>query len=151
MQERPPIYLVCTTTQETEVLQTVLHFIGESYLIVKLETLQDKINELNPLCVILGDNNSTFDDCLKRFPKTPFINLSGEVANADSNHIGVLNFPIVYSELTQLLHICQTFLNPSHQLSRVNKFLISSLVGKGNRIQEIRYLIEQVADRTQMC
>jgi len=146
MQERPPIYLVCTTAQETEVLQTVLHFIGESYLIVKLETLQDKINELNPLCVILGDNNSAFDDCLKRFPKTPFINLSGDVANADSNHIGVLNFPIVYSELTQLLHICQTFLNPVHQLSRVNKFLISSLVGKGSRIQEIRYLIEQVAD-----
>jgi len=146
MQQRPPIYLVCTTAQETEVLQTVLHFIGESYLIVKIENLQDKVNELNPLCVISGSENNNFDEGLKHFPKTAFISLSGEVACVDSNHIGVLNFPIVYSELTQLLHICQAFLNPAHKLSKVNKFLISSLVGKGSRIQEIRYLIEQVAD-----
>ena len=146
MQERPPIYLVSTTIQETEVLQTVLHFIGENYIVVKLESLQDKINELNPLCVIVGSNNVAFDDCLKRFPKTAFINLSGKVVNIDSNHIGVLNFPIVYSELTLLLHICQTFLNPAHKLSKISKYLTSSLVGKGPRIQDIRYLIEQVAD-----
>jgi len=146
MQQRPPIYLVCTTAQETEVLQTVLHFIGESYQIVKIENLQDEVNELNPLCVISGSENNDFDEVLKCFPKTAFISLSGEVTCIDSNHIGVLNFPIVYSELTQLLHICQAFLNPAHKLSKVNKFLISSLVGKGPRIHEIRYLIEQVAD-----
>ena len=146
MPQRPPIYLVCTTVQETEVLQTVLHFIGETYLVVNAENLQNEVNELNPLCVISGSENNNFNDCLKNFPRTAFINLSGEVVSTDNNHIGVLNFPVVYSELTQLLHICQAFLNPAHKLSKVNKFLMSSLVGKGSRIQEIRYLIEQVSD-----
>ena len=76
----------------------------------------------------------------------PFINLSGEVDNIPSSHIGILNLPIVYAELTQLLHYCQTFQNPQHQLNKANKYLISSLVGKGLRIQEIRYLVEQVAE-----
>ena len=76
----------------------------------------------------------------------PFISLSGEVDNIHSNHIGMLNLPIVYAELTQLLHYCQTFQNPQHQLNKANKYLISSLVGKGLRIQEIRYLVEQVAE-----
>jgi sigma-54 specific flagellar transcriptional regulator A len=146
MQQRPPIYLICMTEQEAEVLKTVLHFIGETFLIVDIDSLQDKINELNPLCIISGCQNNGFSALLKNFPKTPFINLSEQLSITDSNYIGMLSLPIIYSELTHLLHICQAFINPSHHLSKVNKYLISSLVGKGARIQEIRYLIEQVAE-----
>jgi len=146
MLQRPPIYLVDTTAQQVEVLQTVLHFVGEAYQTVALENLAKQVEQTAPLCVIYGNQHEQLDALLNRFAKTPFISLSGQVASVDSNHIGVLNLPIVYSELTQLLHYCQTFLNPNHKLSKANKYLITSLVGKGLRIQEIRYLVEQVAE-----
>ena len=146
MQQRQPIYLVDMTAQQTEILQTVLHFVGESYLTVDVEDLGKHVSQLPPLAVIYSNRENNLAAVAQHFPKVPFITLSGEVTNINSNHIGVLNLPIVYSELTQLLHYCQTFLNPNHQLNKANKYLISSLVGKGLRIQEIRYLVEQVAE-----
>ena len=146
MPQRPPIYLVDTTAQQVEILQTVLHFVGEAYQTVAVEQLAQQVEQQAPLCVIYGNQREQLDALLNSFAKTPFISLSGQVASVDSNHIGVLNLPIVYSELTQLLHYCQTYSNPNHKLSKANKYLITSLVGKGLRIQEIRYLVEQVAE-----
>ena len=146
MPQRPPIYLVDTTAQQVEILQTVLHFVGEAYQTVAVEQLAQQVEQQAPLCVIYGNQHQQLDALLSSFAKTPFISLSGQVASVDSNHIGVLNLPIVYSELTQLLHYCQTYSNPNHKLSKANKYLITSLVGKGLRIQEIRYLVEQVAE-----
>lgn len=146
MPQRPPIYLVDTTAQQVEILQTVLHFVGEAYQTVAVEHLAQQVEQQAPLCVIYGNQREQLDALLNSFAKTPFISLSGQVASVDSNHIGVLNLPIVYSELTQLLHYCQTYSNPNHKLSKANKYLITSLVGKGLRIQEIRYLVEQVAE-----
>ncbi|WP_160060487.1 sigma-54 dependent transcriptional regulator [Psychromonas sp. L1A2] len=143
---RPPIYLVDMTAQQTEILQTVLHFVGESYLTVNIDDLSTHVNQSLPLAVILSNQDNNLSAIASDFPKVPFISLSGEVDNIHSNHIGMLNLPIVYAELTQLLHYCQTFQNPQHQLNKANKYLISSLVGKGLRIQEIRYLVEQVAE-----
>lgn len=146
MQQRPPIYLVNTTEQQAEVLQTVLHFVGETYKTVSTDNLLQQVNDLEPLCVIYGKDDTQFARHLLNLPKTAFISLFGQVLSTEGNHIGVLSLPIVYSELTQLLHYCQAFLNPTHKLNKANKYLISSLVGKGLRIQEIRYLIEQVAE-----
>jgi len=146
MQQRPPIYLVGTTVKQTEILSTVLHFVGESFQTITIEDLSDKISEMLPLVVIYGEQYEQFDVVLRSFPKVAFISLSGQALEADKNHIGVLNLPIVYSELTQLLHYSQTFSHPNHQLNKANKYLVSSLVGKGIRIQEIRYLVEQVAE-----
>ena len=146
MQQRPPIYLVDATECQVSALETVLHFVGESYQSVSFELLRKQVSELNPLCVIYGGPDHQFESLLRDLPKTALISLSGQVAATDSNHIGVLSLPIVYSELTQLLHYCQAFINPNHKLNKANKYLIASLVGKGLRIQEIRYLVEQVAE-----
>ncbi|WP_268892987.1 hypothetical protein [Psychromonas sp. L1A2] len=86
-------------------------------------------------CYFLSNQDNNLSAIAIDFSKVPFINLSGEVDNIPSSHIGILNLPIVYAELTQLLHYCQTFQNPQHQLNKANKYLISSLVGKGLRIQ----------------
>jgi len=146
MQQRASIYLVDTTTEQTAILETVLQFVGETYQIVSIEDLEDQLADSPALAIIYGDQASHLAAALLQFPKIPFISLSGDVTDLESNHIGVLSVPIVYSELTQLLHYCQNFLNPNHQLSKANKYLITSLVGKGRRIQEIRYLVEQVAE-----
>ncbi|RBW47421.1 sigma-54-dependent Fis family transcriptional regulator [Psychromonas sp. B3M02] len=146
MQQRASIYLVDTTAEQTAILETVLQFVGETYQIINFEDLEQQLTQSPALAVIYGDQASHLSAALAAFPKVPFISFSGDVTDLDGNHIGVLSVPIIYSELTQLLHYCQNFLNPNHQLSKANKYLITSLVGKGQRIQEIRYLVEQVAE-----
>ena len=123
MQQRPPIYLVDATECQVSALETVLHFVGESYQSVSFELLRKQVSELNPLCVIYGGPDHQFASLLHDLPKTALISLSGQVAATDSNHIGVLRLPIVYSELTQLLHYCQAFINPNHKLNKANKYL----------------------------
>lgn len=72
--------------------------------------------------------------------------LNSEESNTQSNHIGNLELPIIYAKLTQLLYRCQTFNDSSNKVKKANKYLLSSLIGRGKRIQEIRYLVEQVAE-----
>lgn len=146
MQERPPLYLVEVSEQQATTIETVLHFVGETFQRVSADELASEVEKLNPLAVIFGGEESQLQTLLSSLPEVAFISLTGKVDSLDSNHIGVLNLPIVYSELTQLLHYCQTFNSPHHKPSKANKYLVASLVGKGMRIQEIRYLVEQVAD-----
>ena len=146
MEYRAPIYLVDTDQEQYNTLATVLAFIGETCEPLKRSELSKKITELNPLCVICSEALSTDFDLFNAFPDTAFVTFSGQVSNTQSNYIGVLEQPIIYPELMQLLHHCQTFNDASHKLKKTNKYLLSSLVGRGKRIQEIRYLVEQVAD-----
>ncbi|WP_019613200.1 sigma-54 dependent transcriptional regulator [Psychromonas ossibalaenae] len=146
MEQRAPIYLVHTSREEYDTLTTVLHFIGETSESVDSADLSEKINHINPLCVIWGGEHAPSDEVFNRLSETPFLTLSGAPVKNDSNHIGVLTIPVVYAELTQLLHYCQSFHNPAKKLKKANKYLMSSLVGRGLRIQEIRYLVEQVSD-----
>ena len=145
MESRSPIYLLGTSQEQYDTLATVLHFVGETCELVSKANLLSKINEHNPLCVI-GDKTMSSDlELFNDFPETAFISLSGEELEAQNNHIGVLNLPIVYANLTQLLHHCQTFNGASKKSKNTNKHLLSSLIGRGKFIHEIRYLIEQVA------
>ncbi len=146
MESRSPIYLVDTSQEQYDTLATVLHFIGETCEAVASVDLLNKVNEHNPLCIILGGAIASSEDLFKDFSNTPFLTLSGQVTSTERNHLGVLSLPIVYAELTQLLHYCQSFHNPDKKLQKANKYLMSSLVGRGLRIQEIRYLVEQVSD-----
>ena len=146
MEFRSPIYLVDTSQEQYDKLATVLHFVGEACESVARADLLNRVSELNPLCIICGESASSALKLLNDFPNTAFLTLSGEVDNTKSNHIGVLNLPVVYAQLTQLLHHCQTFNSSGQKLKKVNRHLLSSLVGQGLRIQEIRYLVEQVAE-----
>ncbi len=142
MEPRAPIYLVDLDKEQSETLTTVLHFIGENCQNISNEQLLSNVNQQKPLAVIVNEVNV---ELFKNFPKTPFLTISGEQSKA-TNHVGILTLPIVYAELTQSLHYCQSFHNPGKQLQKANKYLTSSLVGRGLRIQEIRYLVEQVSD-----
>ena len=146
MECRSPIYLVDTNQDQYDTLATVLHFIGETCEAVPSAGLANKVNENSPLCIIFGGETHSSETIFEDFPKTPILTLSGQVTSTEKNHIGLLRLPVVYAELTQLLHYCQSFHNPNKKLHKANKYLMSSLVGRGLRIQEIRYLIEQVSD-----
>lgn len=146
MQDRPPLYLVEVSEQQATSIETVLHFVGETFQRISAKDLAKEVETLAPLAIIFGGEEEALAALLASLPQVAFISLTGKVDSLDSNHIGILNLPIVYSELTQLLHYCQTFNSPLHKPSKANKYLVASLVGKGMRIQEIRYLVEQVAD-----
>ncbi|MCG6202443.1 sigma-54 dependent transcriptional regulator [Psychromonas antarctica] len=145
MESRAPIYLVDTSQVQYDTLATVLHFIGETCKAITAVELSAKVNELSPLCIISGAGSPP-EQFFKEFANTPILTLSGQVDSTQKNHIGVLSLPIVHAELTQLLHYCQSFCNPGKKLHKASKYLMSSLVGRGLRIQEIRYLVEQVSD-----
>ncbi len=49
MPQRPPIYLVDTTAQQVDILQTVLHFVGEAYQTVAVEQLAQQVEQQAPL------------------------------------------------------------------------------------------------------
>ena len=144
MSERAPIYLVAVEPKQAEVLTTVLHFVGEQCEIVEGEKLEAHVSTCKPLAIIYGEVIS--DSLLKNFSKVPFLTLEGTDGEPKDNHLGILSLPIVYVQLTQLLHYCQSFHNPGKKSHKAHSYLTKSLVGRGLRIQEIRYLIEQVSD-----
>jgi len=145
MESRAPIYLVGTSLEENETLTTVLRFVGEDCERVSVSDLSLIAAQRKPLCIILGEDVDPQSDLLNEFSNTAFLTINKELDNSFPNNIGRIEVPIVYSKLTQLLHSCQAFNDSTHQLKKANKYLVSSLVGRGQRIQEIRYLIEQVA------
>ncbi|GLS89413.1 sigma-54-dependent Fis family transcriptional regulator [Psychromonas marina] len=144
MEERAPVYLVAMEAKQFDVLKTVLHFVGEACEAVEKACLSKRVDERKPLAIIYGD--ALPEEISTRFSQLPFLTLQGVKALSLNNHIGTLTLPIVYEQLTQLLHYCQSFHNPGKKLQKSNNYLTKSLVGRGARIQEIRYLIEQVSD-----
>jgi sigma-54 specific flagellar transcriptional regulator A len=144
MQQRAPVYLVDIEPKQSETIKTVLQFVGEQCEVIESDNLLNSVNDCKPLAVIYGGSISAA--LLKNFSKVPFLTLSGVESELKDNHLGLLTLPIVYEQLTQLLHYCQSFHNPGKKLQKANSYLTKSLVGRGLRIQEIRYLIEQVSD-----
>lgn len=146
MQQRCPIYLVGTNQRQFDTLATVLNFIGETCESVSESDLSTKISEQLPQCIIMGELISEPRELMSAFPHNAFVTLSDQTFDGANNHIGVLALPVEYEKLTQLLHHCQSFNSSDKKMPKANKYLVSSLVGRGLRIQEIRYLVEQVAD-----
>ena len=144
MEKRAPVYLVAMEQQQANILETVLHFVGEQCEIVNSENLLASVNQRKPLVIIYGQTLPP--SFLKTFARLPFLTLDSTACQPQHNHLGKLSLPIVYEQLTQLLHYCQSFHNPGQKLQKSNSYLTKSLVGCGLRIQEIRYLIEQVSD-----
>lgn len=144
MQERAPIYLVAVEAKQENILKTVLNFVGEQCDVVESENLLKRVNECKPLAVIYGGIISP--SLLNSFPKLPFLTLKETKDAPQNNHLGLLNLPVSYEQLTQLLHYCQSFHRPAKKLQKASNYLTKSLVGCGTQIQEVRYLIEQVAD-----
>ncbi|WP_435237078.1 sigma-54 dependent transcriptional regulator [Psychromonas sp. PT13] len=145
MECRSPIYLVDINQAQYNALSTVLQFIGETCQSLSSNELTESIQHVNPLCVICGSSETESLNLLTMYSNTAFITTSLTLNTNESNYIGALDLPVSQGQLTQLLHHCQTFNDASKQFKKTNKYLLSSLVGRGKRIQEIRYLVEQVA------
>lgn len=148
--------LVCSSNSVyLESLSTILDFIGETVI------TSNSIKELEALIVgqetiyrsiIIDHQVSNFNESLiTELPKQPFLIVGddvGHLANNYPNVIGALPYEVKYAKLTQELHNCQDFLNKrpaTHAVSGSSSMLFRSLVGRSDNIQNVRVLIEQVA------
>ncbi len=147
MDELRQILIVDDQLSRQQQLTTVLDFIGESCQNISLKELENYKESASCLCIVVGDTQIDPEQLITEYPALPFLTLGQNIGAHVSNHIGNIEEPFNYRELTQQLHFCQTYLDKivSGQKTGLSSHLFRSLVGKGGAIQEVRHLIEQVA------
>jgi len=146
------ILIVDNDAPRTEQMITVLTFIGEHFSHSSQEQLTNGlINKDHLLTVILsGDLTASSVALVKANPEIPFILhdvLDANVLNACVNVIGCLSMPLNYAQLTELIHHCHQYHNklPRSGRAHTSSPLFRSLVGVSKPMNEVRFLIEQVA------
>jgi sigma-54 specific flagellar transcriptional regulator A len=134
-------------------LEVIVGFLGCQWQSGKLEDCLSFLeSDTGALTLVIVGNvaETNIDELLKSNPAMPFI--FTQIHSEDSlpslpNMIGILGKDGTYDGFLQLLRYCQAFnsLNKNKKKSTHARRLLKLLVGKGNAIQEVRHLIEQVA------
>ncbi|NRA83792.1 MAG: sigma-54-dependent Fis family transcriptional regulator [Gammaproteobacteria bacterium] len=154
MQASDTILICGTNSQQVQQLTTIFEFIGESVICIdglvelakKLESTRSEIYRTVILDSSVSDNGNEISG---QFPLQPFLIIApNDKVELTTNLIGCILVPFKYAQLTQELHNCQDFINKRPSLSPIagtSSMLFRSLVGRSERIQDVRILIEQVA------
>lgn len=149
MSNTPLLYIVDEQSARSNRLSTVLSFINEPHQLVSLPQLQQGISSDQAAVVLLGALDSQqHADILAKYPATAFLLLGENLQPLlrFANAVGLLSEPFAYATLTQLLRDCQQYhrLLPMHrQHESVVKF--DGMVGSSELMQQVRFLIQQVA------
>ena len=153
MQDQKHILVVDNQSARQEQLATVLAFIGEHYHCCKEEAVEQYLAEHQQVLTIIlsGDLSESLANIVKKYPAYPFIIHDVVDAHAIADRVNVLGevtTPLNYAQLTQMIHHCHQYHNklPNQRIkSAGNSLLFRSLVGASNAMQQVRFLIEQVA------
>lgn len=154
MQVQKHIIVVDNDIQRRTQIETILSFVGESFSSYNENELlsQPQLASTALMILINGSVSAQILEFIKQQPATPFIGhdlLDEKELVGLMNVIGHLPVPLNYAKLTELIHHCHQYKNklPSktNQGSR-NNSLFRSLVGPSQAMQQVRFLIEQVAN-----
>jgi len=146
------ILVVDNDAARSQQLNTVLAFVGEHFILCPQEQATEMlVDSSHILTVILTGNVS--DECatlIKENPRLPFILhdvLDASELAININVIGTLSSPLNYAQLTELVHHCHQYHNklPRTGGKLGSSVLFRSLVGSSKSMNEVRFLIEQVA------
>ncbi len=153
MQGQKIIIIVDSDIDRREQLETVLSFVGEHHVCCSVESLASTFANVElPLTVILtGVLDEQAVAFVKANPTCPFV--LHDVVDDHSlanciNIIGQLSKPLNYAQLTEIIHHCHQYHNKLPNKSAKNAAradAFRSLVGASKAMQEVRFLIEQVA------
>ena len=134
-------------------LETIVGFLGCQWQSGELDDCMSFLesDSVEITLVIAGDINGQDPKALlEKHPNIPFI--FTQAHNEEDlpilpNMIGILGKDGTYEGFLQLLRFCQSFNSLYKNVKKSNhaQTLIRLLVGKGDAIQEVRHLIEQVA------
>jgi sigma-54 specific flagellar transcriptional regulator A len=152
MQGQKNILVVDNDAARRHQIETVLAFVGENFHVLAEDEIDKHIAEIpNILAIILcGDISSKLQSIIKSQPACPFIYhdiIDKKQLNGYVNVIGELTTPLNYAQLTELVHHSHQYHNklPSKRGVNCPDSLFSSLVGTSEPMQQVRFLIEQVA------
>lgn len=152
MQGQKHILVVDNDAARRQQIETVLAFVGEHFNVCAENEIDKSLAEIpNVLTVILcGDISIKLQNVIKSHPTYPFIYhdiIDKKQLNGYVNVIGELTTPLNYAQLTELVHHSHQYHNnlPSKRNASSPNSLFRSLVGTSEPMQQVRFLIEQVA------
>lgn len=152
MQSQKHILVVDNDAQRRHQIETVLAFVGEHfYGIAEQQLAKYLTNKPSVLTVIIcGNISASLQAIIQQYPTCPFVYhdvLDKHAVTGFANIIGELTTPLNYAQLTELIHHSHQYHNnlPTKRHSNHSATLFSSLVGISDAMQQVRFLIEQVA------
>lgn len=133
-------------------LATVLSFVGEHFLQCSQEQITPFFQKSERLLTVIltGELSSSLVKVVEENPRVPFLLydvVDASVLNRYVNVIGDIATVLNYAQLTELIHHCHHYYNklPRNGSHLRSSILFRSLVGTSKAMNEVRFLIEQVA------
>lgn len=133
-------------------LATVLSFIGEHFVQCSQAEIAPCFSENEHLLTVIltGELSPLTVEVVKENPKVPFLLYDVFDESVLSNYvnvIGTITTILNYAQLTELIHHCHHYHNklPRSGNHLSSSMLFRSLVGTSKSMNEVRFLIEQVA------
>ena len=145
----PKLYILDQQDQRANRLQVILSFVAEAHERVSEAELVAALTQEPKAVVVLGALTSqNHEAIIEAHPAAAFL-LLGETLKPflrHANAVGLLTEPFAYASLTQQLRDCQEYhrLLPGQRFHEVSgKFV--GMVGSTSPMQQVRFLIQQVA------
>lgn len=151
MSDVATILILDENERRASLLQGILTFIGEQAEVVSEQQFNQKCTPEDAVtCCILGALSSAqHEEIVKSQPAIPFILLGDTLKYLfeQKNVIGLIAEPFTYPVITQQIRDCQEYkrLMPKLRMSDGTKF--DGLIGNTEPMNEIRFLISQVASK----
>jgi sigma-54 specific flagellar transcriptional regulator A len=143
------LYILDQQEQRAQRLSIVLGFVSESHQIVDQAELWQILSRDPKTVVLLGALvDQQHEAFISQHPATAFL-LLGETLKPllqHANVVGLLTEPFAYVSLTQHLRDCQEYqrLLPGQRLHELQHRFVG-MVGTSAQMQQVRFLIQQVA------
>lgn len=153
MHGQKQILIVDNDAVRRQQIETVLAFVGEHFVSCAEDELFSVFKQTtNVLTVIFAGNVShSAAQLIANNPRCPFVLhdvLDQNSVASYANVIGELSVPLNYAQLTEQIHHCHQYHNKlptKGQGKSGNTKLFRSLIGVSKPMQQVRFLIEQVA------
>ncbi|MEE2001210.1 sigma-54 dependent transcriptional regulator [Alkalimonas sp. MEB108] len=148
MRATPKLYLVDGNIPRQQRLSAILDFVLEPHQIIDFAELLACLQQPEPAVVLLGQLDEAPQALIEQFPATAFLVLDGtqDALLQFGNVVALLTEPFRYDSLTQSLRDCQEYhrLLPGQQRLDQAARLVD-MVGSAEPMQQLRFLIQQVA------
>jgi sigma-54 specific flagellar transcriptional regulator A len=153
MQGQKHIIVVDNNRDRRNQIATVLSFVGEHYSSCSESDLEAIFIEIPAVLTVLisGEISNSLIAFIGSHPRIPFILhdvTDANILDDAVNVLGKLPVPMNYAKLTELIHHCHQYHNklPSKLTNKSSSSAVfRSLVGVSKLMQDVRFLIEQVA------
>lgn len=145
------ILLVSDNQELIHSLETIVAFLGESCQSRGVRECDAFLEDGSVAAVFIEHTSaSKIKALVSRYPHIPFVALQNNNSDiiAECNLVSVVSLPLTYPVFTQAIHRCQEYSSRKPTNARVSNGktrLFRSLVGKSDKIQVVRRLVEQVA------